>query len=116
MPNPLERETNKDLPIDFLDQLLPQYQIDQLSFKTLKTCRKPLMSVNRFSTLIAKMRSANVLLLKCKKRKCSFFKDRSLSYSMFTVREQGKKGEKSFDIATTTDITKLTVMEIEGLT
>ncbi len=90
-------EANKDLLIDFLNQLLPpHHQIADLFFKNveqlpdLPTERKAIFDIH------CKAFSGEHFVVEMQKAKINFFKDRSLFYLTFPIREQAKRGEWDF--------------------
>jgi predicted transposase/invertase (TIGR01784 family) len=92
-------EANKDLLIDFLNQLLPEnYQIADLSFRNvenvpdLPTDRKAIFDIN------CKAISGERFIVEMQKAKINFFKDRSLFYTTFPIREQAKKGDWDYQL------------------
>jgi len=92
-------EGNKDLLADFLNQLLPDTrQIAELHFRNSEQLpdmpleRKAIFDINCISTL------GEHFIVEMQKAKIHFFKDRSLFYVTFPVREQAKKGEWSFKL------------------
>jgi predicted transposase/invertase (TIGR01784 family) len=87
-------EVNKDLLIDFLNQLLPMpHQIADLYFRNtenmpdLPSDRKAIFDI--YCTAI----SGEKFIVEMQKAKMHFFKDRSLFYSTFPIREQAIKGD-----------------------
>nr|VFJ89457.1 MAG: conserved hypothetical protein (putative transposase or invertase) [Candidatus Kentron sp. H]VFJ90985.1 MAG: conserved hypothetical protein (putative transposase or invertase) [Candidatus Kentron sp. H]VFJ97310.1 MAG: conserved hypothetical protein (putative transposase or invertase) [Candidatus Kentron sp. H] len=93
-------EGNKDLLTDFLNQLLlPQRQIADLRFRN--TEQLPDMPPDRkaiFDVFCTSTRGEQ-FIVEMQKAKLHFFKDRSLFYVTFPIREQAKKGEWSFRLA-----------------
>ncbi len=87
-------EGNKDLLIDFLNQLLPtHHQIADLNFRNvenladLSTERKAIFDVH------CKAVSGERFIVEMQKAKVKYFKDRSLFYVTFPIREQAQQGE-----------------------
>ncbi|VFM98561.1 MAG: conserved hypothetical protein (putative transposase or invertase) [Candidatus Kentron sp. G] len=90
-------EGNKDLLMDFLNQLLPaRHRITELQLRNteqlpdMPTERKVIFDI--FCTSAAGER----FIVEMQKAKLLFFKDRSLFYAAFPLREQAKKGDWSF--------------------
>ncbi len=90
-------EGNKDLLIDFLNQLLPpHHQIADLAFRNNENMpdvpaeRKAIFDI--YCTAI----SGEKFIVEMQKAKMHFFKDRSLFYSTFPIREQAQKGDWDF--------------------
>jgi predicted transposase/invertase (TIGR01784 family) len=90
-------EANKDLLIDFLNQLLPSHhQIADFSFRNVENY--PDLSHERKAIFDIHCESikGERFIVEMQKAKINFFKDRSLFYATFPVREQAKKGEWDF--------------------
>ena len=90
-------EGNKDLLIDFLNQLLPaHHQIADLAFRNPEALpdspadRKAIFDIHCVAT------SGERFIVEMQKAKVKFFKDRSLFYVTFPIRDQAEKGEWSF--------------------
>lgn len=90
-------EGNKDLLIDFLNQLLPaHHQIQDLNFRNpesladLSAERKAIFDIHCVAV------SGERFIVEMQKAKVKFFKDRSLFYVTFPIREQAEKGEWNF--------------------
>lgn len=104
-------EANKDLLLDFLNQLLPpHHQIADLSFKNvenlpdLPTERKAIFDIH------CKAVSGEDFVVEMQKAKINFFKDRSLFYLTFPIREQAKRGEWDFKL---TPIYMIAILDFE---
>ncbi len=88
-------EGNKDLLIDFLNQIVKtNHQIADLTFRNnenmpdLPAERKAIFDI--YCTAI----SGEKFIVEMQKAKMHYFKDRSLFYSTFPIREQATKGEE----------------------
>jgi predicted transposase/invertase (TIGR01784 family) len=104
-------EANKDLLIDFLNQLLPpHHQIEDLSFKNvenlpdLPTERKAIFDIH------CKSVSGEHFVVEMQKAKINFFKDRALFYLTFPIRDQAKQGEWDFRL---TPIYMVAILDFE---
>ena len=94
-------EANKDLLIDFLNQLLPEvHQIKELNFSNVEkfgdlvTDRKAIFDINCISI------TGERFVVEMQKAKIQFFKDRALFYTTFPIKEQAQKGRDwSFQLA-----------------
>jgi predicted transposase/invertase (TIGR01784 family) len=93
-------EANKDLLTDFLNQLLPpRHQIAELHFMNNEQLpdipleRKAIFDIHCVST------SGERFIVEMQKAKMNFFKDRSVYYSTFPIRQQAEKGNWLFKIA-----------------
>ncbi|GAB4327179.1 MAG: Rpn family recombination-promoting nuclease/putative transposase [Flammeovirgaceae bacterium] len=90
-------EANKDLLIDFLNQLLPaHHQIADLNFRNhenladLSAERKAIFDIH------CKALSGERFIVEMQKAKVKYFKDRSLFYVTFPIRDQAQQGDWNF--------------------
>jgi predicted transposase/invertase (TIGR01784 family) len=90
-------EGNKDLLIDFLNQLLPpHHQIAELNFRNpensadLSAERKAIFDIH------CQALSGERFIVEMQKAKVKYFKDRSLFYVTFPIRDQAQKGDWNF--------------------
>lgn len=93
-------EANKDLLIDFLNQLLPEHhQIQSLQFKN--TEKLPLYPDDRkaFFDISCISHSGEHFIVEMQKARMDYFKDRALFYVTFPLREQAKKGQWNFKLS-----------------
>ncbi len=93
-------EPNKDLLIDFLNQLLPKrHTVKDLSYApnehlpTNSTERKAIFDIFCESV------SGERFIVELQKAKQNYFKDRSVYYSTFPIQEQAKKGTWDFNLS-----------------
>ncbi|MDD5215121.1 MAG: Rpn family recombination-promoting nuclease/putative transposase [Methylococcales bacterium] len=92
-------EASKDLLIDFLNQLLPpQHQIAQLSFKNPENFSDTSKERKAIFDVYCESQTGERFIVEMQKAKVQFFKDRSLFYSTFPIREQGEKGAWDFHL------------------
>ncbi len=90
-------EANKDLLIDFLNQLLPPiHQISELTFRNSEGLAELSHERKAIFDIHCESKSGEKFIVEMQKAKVKFFKDRSLFYSTFPIREQAKKGEWDF--------------------
>ncbi len=92
-------EANKDLLVDFLNQLLPhKHQIKELSFQNteqlhdISVDRKAIFDIHCIS------KTGERFIVEMQKAKIKFFKDRALFYTTFPIKEQAKKGDWNFKL------------------
>jgi predicted transposase/invertase (TIGR01784 family) len=92
-------EANKDLLMDFLNQLLPsRHQIASLNFHNpenladLPNERKAIFDIHCQAV------SGERFIVEMQKAKIKYFKDRSLFYVTYPIREQAQKGEWDFKL------------------
>lgn len=94
-------EANKDLLMDFLNQLLAGEEvITQLTF--LKTERLGLAEADRKAIfdLYCLNEKGERFIIELQKAKQLYFKDRSLYYATFAIQEQAQAGEWDFKLKT----------------
>jgi predicted transposase/invertase (TIGR01784 family) len=93
-------EANKDLLIDFLNQLLPaKHQITELNFRNVEGIAELSHERKAIFDIHCQTQSGERIIVEMQKAKVNFFKDRSLFYSTFPIREQAKRGEWDFRLA-----------------
>ena len=92
-------EANKDLLIDFLNQLMPEnQQIVTLDFRNTENLndlpedRKAIFDLNCISE------SGERFIVEMQKAKIKFFKDRALFYTTFPIKEQSEQGDWDFQL------------------
>lgn len=92
-------EGNKDLLIDFLNQLLPEHhQIADVNFRNpenladLPADRKAIFDIH------CRAVSGDRFIVEMQKAKIKYFKDRSLFYTTFPIRDQAQQGEWNFKL------------------
>jgi len=92
-------EGSKDLLIDFLNQLLPaNHQIKELSFKNPENLSESIEERKAVFDIFCESKTGEKFIVEMQKAKMQFFKDRSLFYSTFPIKEQGKKGVWDFQL------------------
>jgi predicted transposase/invertase (TIGR01784 family) len=92
-------EANKDLLIDFLNQLLPlHHQIAELEFRNSESLADMSHERKAIFDIHCQSKSGEKFIVEMQKAKINFFKDRSLFYSTFPIREQAKRGEWDFQL------------------
>lgn len=91
-----EEESSKDLLIDFLNQLLPNHhQIADLNFRNVENLsaeRKAIFDIHCNSI------SGERFIVEMQKARVKYFKDRSLFYVTFPIREQAQTSEWNFKL------------------
>ncbi len=92
-------EANKDLLVDFLNQLLPvEHTIVELRFKNseqsgdIKADRRAIFDIH------CENERGDTFIVEMQKAKLKFFKDRSLFYSTFPIKDQAEKGDWDFKL------------------
>lgn len=92
-------EANKDLLLDFLNQLLPaHHQIADLNFKNVENLPDLPAERKAIFDIHCKAITGEHFIVEMQKAKVNFFKDRSLFYLTFPIREQAKQGEWDFEL------------------
>ena len=92
-------EGSKDLLIDFLNQLLPpHHQIATLQFKNSENLNNTPVERTAIFDIYCQTESGTKFIVEMQKAKVRFFKDRSLFYSTFPIREQAEKGGWDFKL------------------
>jgi predicted transposase/invertase (TIGR01784 family) len=104
-------EANKDLLIDFLNQLLPPFhQIAELKFKNVENLPELPSERKAIFDIHCKSLSGEYFVVEMQKAKINFFKDRMLFYLTFPVREQAQRGEWDFKL---TPIYMIAILDFE---
>ena len=93
-------EPNKELLIDFLNQLLPAIH----KVKTLSYTKNEQLGDNKHERkaifdLYCESQSGEKFIVEVQKAKQNFFKDRSVYYSTFPIQEQAQKGNWDFKLS-----------------
>ena len=91
------QEANKDLLIDFLNQVLPEaYTIEDLSYSKNEQLGEQEEDRKAVFDLHCKSVNNEYFIVELQKAKQDFFKDRSLYYTTFPIVEQAKKGNWNY--------------------
>ena len=93
-------EGNKNLLIDFLNQLLPlHHQIADLTFQNVEQMPDTSEERKAFFHIHCKSTSGERFIVEMQKAKVDFFKDRSLYYLTYPIREQAQRGGWNFELS-----------------
>lgn len=93
-------EGNKNLLIDFLNQLLPlHHQIADLTVQNVEQMPDTSEERKAFFDIHCKSTSGERFIVEMQKAKVDFFKDRSLYYLTYPIREQAQRGEWNFELS-----------------
>lgn len=93
-------EPNKELLIDFLNQLLPSvHQIKNLTYTKNEHLGGAEYERKAIFDLYCESESGEKFIVEVQKAKQNFFKDRSVYYSTFPIQEQAKKGNWDFELS-----------------
>ncbi len=92
-------EANKEVLIAFLNALLPDYhQISDLSFHNVETLPDTIDERKAFFDIHCKAHSGERFIVEMQKAKVKHFKDRSLYYITYPIREQAQRGDWNFEL------------------
>ncbi|MGX9727280.1 MAG: Rpn family recombination-promoting nuclease/putative transposase [Candidatus Electronema sp. VV] len=93
-------EPNKNLLLDFLNELLKNEQGEIRDLTYLKTERIGDTSADRkaISDLYCENERGEKFIVELQKTKQNFFKDRALYYATFPIREQGERADWKFEL------------------
>lgn len=90
-------EGNKDLLIDFLNQILPaHHQIADLNFRNVENLADSSADRKAIFDIHCKALSGERFIVEMQKAKVKYFKDRSLFYVTFPIRDQAQQGDWNF--------------------
>jgi predicted transposase/invertase (TIGR01784 family) len=93
-------EGNKDLLIDFWNQLLPEHhQIANLNFRNGESLADLLEERKAIFDIHCQAISGERFIVEMQKAKVKYFKDRSLFYVTFPIRDQAQQGDWNFKLA-----------------
>jgi predicted transposase/invertase (TIGR01784 family) len=92
-------EANKDLLIDFLNELLPSYhQIAYLTFQNVEAFSDTEEERKAFFDIHCMAKSGERFIVEMQKAKVKHFKDRALFYTTFPIRDQAKQDKWNFKL------------------
>ena len=92
-------EASKELLVDFLNQLLPpHHQIAELNFKNSENTADTTDDRKSIFDVYCESVTGERFIVEMQNTKMEFFKDRSLFYSLFPIRNQSKKGRWDFKL------------------
>ncbi|OUD12318.1 Rpn family recombination-promoting nuclease/putative transposase [Thioflexithrix psekupsensis] len=92
-------EANKHLLIDFLNQLLPaKHQIQDLFYKKGEQLGSGELDRKAIFDLYCESQDGHKFIVELQKAKQNFFKDRSVFYATFPIREQAERGEWDYQL------------------
>lgn len=93
-------EPNKDLLIDFLNQVLPgKHRIKDLTYARTEQLGSSEADRKAIFDLYCIGENGERFIVEMQKAKQNFFKDRGLYYSSFPIQEQAKKGDWNYQLA-----------------
>jgi predicted transposase/invertase (TIGR01784 family) len=93
-------EPNKDLLLDFLNELLKeeQGQIKNLTFLKSENLGSSEIDRKAIFDIYCENEKGEKFIVELQKTKQSFFKDRTLYYSTFPIREQAKRADWNYEL------------------
>jgi predicted transposase/invertase (TIGR01784 family) len=93
-------EPNKDLMIDFLNQILPEkHKIKELSYTKNEFLGSTSLDRKAIFDLYCTSKNGDKFIVEIQKAKQNFFKERSIYYSTFPIQEQAQRGEWDFQLS-----------------
>ena len=92
-------EVNKNLLIDFLNQVLPErHKIAELSYSQNEHLGDNIEDRKAIFDLYCTGENGEKFIVELQKAKQNYFKDRSIYYSSFPIQEQAEKGDWNFKL------------------
>jgi len=93
-------EANKDILMDFLNELLREEQgeIKEVTFKKSEQLGRQLVDRKAIFDIYCENENGEKFIVEMQKAKHDFFKDRSVFYSTFPIREQAERGEWNYKL------------------
>jgi predicted transposase/invertase (TIGR01784 family) len=93
-------EPNKNLLVDFLNTLLPDYhQIADVTFRNTEQLGSTTIDRKAIFDIYCEAVSGERFIVEIQKAKQNFFKDRSVYYATFPIQEQAIKGTWDFQLS-----------------
>lgn len=89
-------EPNKSLLIDFLNQILPNRIIKDLSYASTEKLGQTLVDRKAIFDLYCIGENGERFIVEMQKAKQNYFKDRSVFYASFPIQEQAKKNKWNY--------------------
>ncbi len=92
-------EASKPALIDFLNALLPsQSQVMDISFKNTEQLGDSLIDRKAIYDIYCENQQGEKFIVELQKAKQNYFKERTVYYSTYPIREQAEKGEWNFNL------------------
>ena len=93
-------EPNKDLLIDFLNELLPPYhRVQQLTYAQNEHLGSNALDRKAIFDIYCEGNNGDKFVVEVQKAKQNYFKDRTVYYSTFPIQEQAKQGDWNFQLS-----------------
>ena len=92
-------EANKDLLIDFLNELVAEeHKIKDLTFNNPENLGNLVEDRKAIFDIYCETQKGEKIIIEMQKAKINFFKDRTVFYASFPIREQAEKGNWNFEL------------------
>ena len=92
-------EPNKNLLIDFLNEILPeQHNIQDLTYARNEQIGQNVLDRSAIFDIFCKGVNGESFIVEVQKAEQDFFKDRSVYYSSFPIQQKAKKGDWNFQL------------------
>ncbi len=91
-------EPNKDLLIDFLNEIIPNHKIKDLNYSTNEHFGKLEIDRKAVFDIYCIGENEERFIVEMQKAKQNYFKDRSVFYSSFPIQEQAEKGDWNYKL------------------
>ena len=91
-------EASKPMLIDFLNSLLPESNIVDLTFKDKEQLGNTDQDRKAIYDIYCENEKGEKFIVELQKAKQKYFKDRTIYYSTFPIREQAEKGEWNYQL------------------
>ena len=93
-------EANKDILMDFLNEILHEEQgkIKDIIFKKTEQLGRQIVDRKAIFDIFCESENGEKFIVEMQKAKHDFFKDRSVFYSTFPIREQAERGDWNYEL------------------
>jgi predicted transposase/invertase (TIGR01784 family) len=91
-------EPNKDLLIDFLNEIIPNRKIKDLTYSSNEHLGKLKIDRKAVFDIYCTGENDERFIVEMQKAKQNYFKDRSVFYSSFPIQEQAQKGDWNYKL------------------
>jgi predicted transposase/invertase (TIGR01784 family) len=91
-------EASKPLLMDFLQSLLPDAMIAELSFKNKEKLEKSSEDRKAIFDIYCENQKGEKIIVELQKAKQNYFKDRTVFYSTFPIQEQSESGDWNYKL------------------
>jgi predicted transposase/invertase (TIGR01784 family) len=91
-------EFNKDLLINFLNSVIPQLNVKDLTYKKTENLGNNELDKKVIFDLYCENEKGEKFIVELQKAKQTFFKDRTLFYATYPIQEQGQKGDWNYEL------------------